>query len=172
MKTKMYLVAISLVIGVAVAQDANRQQNPDNSPPQAGTQAQRTSAQTGIADKQTQSYKGTLVDASCTMSSATPSAAGTQQAPAKSKENKNEANRTAAAENPAQACSISANTTQFALKLNDGRTTPFDSVGNLRAQETIKSKKTWNDAVGSGKPIHAKVSGVMTDDKLMVMSID
>src|SRR5215471_3434441 len=144
MKTKMYLVAISLVIGVAVAQDANRQQNPDNSPPQAGTQTQRTSAQTGITDKQTQSYRGTLVDASCTMSSAAPSATGTQQAPAKSKEHTEEANRGAAAQNPGQACSLSANTTQFALKLNDGRTIMFDSVGNLRVQEAIKGKKAWN----------------------------
>ena len=168
MKTTTCLVAIFLVIGIAVAQDANQQQNQGNSPSQAQTHG--TSAQTGIGEGESQSYKGTLVDASCTASTS-PSA--TQQAApdsARTKERKNEANRSA--ENPGQACSVSANTTQFVLKLDDGRSLRFDSVGNLRAQDAMKNKKKWNEAVSSGKPVHAKVSGLMIGDKLMVMAID
>src|SRR5262249_25875652 len=149
-----------------------------------GTQTKSgTFAQTGkvgIGDGQTRSYKGTLVDASCAMSSAgmarsaTVVPDSTQQAPdtGKSRETKKGANSSAAAENPGQGCSISANTSQFALKLDDGRTLRFDSVGNLRAQDAIKDKKKWTEAAGSGKPINAKVTGLMVDDKLMVISMN
>ena len=53
----------------------------------------------------------------------------------------------------------------------DGRTVKFDEVGNQRAQDALKSKKKWSDAAGSGKPIHAKTTGVLTGDQLMVVSI-
>ena len=181
MKTLCVVAIISLLIGIAVAQEPNRQENESKSPPQAGAQTQSgTSAQkggVGIGNGQTRSYKGTLVDASCTAGGTAPSPAvvsdSTQQAPdtTKSKQ-KDEASRSATPETSGQTCSISSNTSQFALKLEDGRTVRFDSVGNLRAQEAIKNKKKWTEAAGSGKPILAKVNGLMIDDKLMVISIN
>ena len=44
-----------------------------------------------------------------------------------------------------QSCTVSANTTQFALKMQDGKTVKFDDVGNLRAQESFKAHKKWSD---------------------------
>ena len=111
------------------------------------------------------SYKGTLVDASCGTSGPGAASAATPSKP------RSEANRTAAPENAGKTCSVSAATTRFALKLDDGRTIRFDSVGDLRAQEALKNRKKWTEAAGSGKPIRAKVSGFMTDNKLMVISI-
>jgi hypothetical protein len=166
-KTPKYLLAISVVIGIASAQDANPQQNESKSPPPAAKPAQTTS-----------NFKGTLMDASCAASGGSMASsaanvpdAAPQSAGSKSKERKNEAARSAA-DNAGQACSVSSSTSQFALKLEDGRTVQFDSVGNLRAQEAFKDKKKWNEAAASGKPIRAKVSGFMTGDKLMVMSIN
>ncbi|HWQ53833.1 MAG TPA: hypothetical protein VN442_09110 [Bryobacteraceae bacterium] len=71
----------------------------------------------------------------------------------------------------AQSCPVTASTSAFALKMNDGRVVGFDSVGNQRAQEAIKNKKKWSEATTSGKPIKAKVDGVLTGDKLLVVSI-
>ena len=113
-----------------------------------------------------------------TSSTATPS--GTNASDAKqqtsdntqSRERKNEASRSTGGANPGQTCSVSSNTSQFALKLEDGRTLRFDSVGNVRAQDAIKNKKKWNEAAGAGKPIRAKVMGFMTGDKLLVTSIN
>lgn len=168
MKTPKYLFAIAVVISIASAQEANPQQNESKSTAPATKPAQSTS-----------NFKGTLVDASCAASgSATASSAANvpdaaqQSSDSKSKERKNEAARSTTAENAGQACSVSSSTSQFALKLEDGRTVQFDSVGNLRAQEAFKDKKKWNEAAASGKPIRAKVSGFMTGDKLMVMSIN
>lgn len=69
-------------------------------------------------------------------------------------------------------CTVSSSTSRFALKMEDGRTVPFDSVGDLRAQEAMKNKKKWSDAASAGKPIRAKVSGVMSGDKLTVVSVN
>jgi hypothetical protein len=125
-----------------MAQDASAQQNEPKSPPKAGAQTQTgTSAQTKsarTAELEARSYKGTLLDASCAMSAVSE---GTQKAPDgnKSKERKSEASPSA--NNAGQSCSISTHTSQFALKLDDGQTVRFDSVGNVRAQEAIKDNK-------------------------------
>jgi hypothetical protein len=68
-------------------------------------------------------------------------------------------------------CAVSANSTQLGLKMEDGKTVRFDMVGNQRAQDYIKNNKKWNEAASSGKEIHAKVSGAMSGDKLIVSSI-
>ena len=160
------LLVISFVISIAMAQDAN--QNESKSSPNAGAQTQ--SAKLG---QSAQSYKGTLVDASCMSSTGTaPASNNASDVPKQSpKEQNTEVNRSTSAANAGQSCAVSASTNQFALKLDDGRTVPFDSVGNLRVQQALKDKKKWNEAIGSGKPIRAKVSGFMADDKLMVISI-
>jgi len=217
MTKRAYLAAIPLIIGVAMAQEPNppdpNRQNPPNNPP-AATETQRetttTTTTTSTAqtsrppEAKTQTYKGTLVDASCaipgtvssttTTTTSTASREATTDTATKSstetsattettttagrsattadagtgKKHHHDANRSAAAD---QACTPSASTTAFALRLEDGRVVKFDSVGNMRAQEVFKSKKKWQDMASSGKPIHVKVSGMMSDDKLVVMSV-
>jgi hypothetical protein len=107
----------------------------------------------------TQSYKGTLVDASCAAPTATPS-----PAPAT-------ANQSSSA--PAAAgCAVSAGTKEFALRTDDGRTIRFDMVGNERTQQALKDKKKWSDAVAGGKTLRVKASGLLSGDTLTVVSID
>ena len=77
MKTAVCLVPVCLVIGIAVAQDKNQQQN--------DTKSTRASAA-----QSAQSYKGTLVDASCAApgtgtAASTSTSQATQQAPDSSK---------------------------------------------------------------------------------------
>jgi len=68
-------------------------------------------------------------------------------------------------------CPVSANSSKFGMKLDDGRTVRFDLVGNQRAQDTLKADKGWNKSMSANQPIHAKVSGVLEGDKLIVSSI-
>ena len=67
------------------------------------------------------------------------------------------------------ACAVSPATALFALRLPDGRTLPFDSIGNDRVR---KRKNKWVGAASSGKPVQAKVSGAVLGDKLLVVSIN
>lgn len=68
-------------------------------------------------------------------------------------------------------CAISAATTMFAIRLGDGRTLRFDSVGNLRAQNG-KFKNRWVAKTVAGKKIRAKVIGAIAGDGLIVASIE
>jgi hypothetical protein len=70
-----------------------------------------------------------------------------------------------------QTCSVSSNTNMFALKMDDGRTLRFDTVGNQRAQDELKAGKKWSKAMDSGKPVKVKVNGAISGDKLIVSSI-
>jgi hypothetical protein len=114
-----------------------------------------------MEEMKTQTYSGTLTDASCAgspASSPTPAPSATAD------------RSTPPADN--QTCPVSANTNQFALKLKDGKIVKFDNVGNLRAQEAFKAHKKWNDDSAANKPIHAKASGVLNGDQLTVVSIN
>jgi hypothetical protein len=115
-----------------------------------------------IDEIQTQTYSGTLMDASCA-GSGSSSAASTKAT---------SADRAAAPDNQSSSCTVSASTTQFALKLKDGKTVKFDDVGNLRAQEAFKSHKKWSDSASASKPVHVKTGGVLNGDQLTVISID
>ena len=68
-------------------------------------------------------------------------------------------------------CSVSSSTNELALKLSDGRTLRLDSIGNERVQEKLRNDKKWSDAVRSGKPIQAKMEGVISGEKLVVTSV-
>ena len=109
-------------------------------------QTQKPSASSQPAEV---TYKGTLVDAGCASSGNTAT------------------NNTAGG-----SCAPSANTSQFAIRLADGRTLKFDSVGNMRAQDALKARKKWTDAAAAGKPVRVKVHGMMSEDTLTVTSID
>ncbi|MBV9745057.1 MAG: hypothetical protein JO099_14945 [Acidobacteriia bacterium] len=90
-------------------------------------------------------YEGTIVDAAC-------------DRPAR-----------AAKEDFEKRCSISRETAAFALRLADGHMLRFDSVGNLRAE---KAKKRWVAKASAGKSIRAKVTGAISGDDLIVVSIE
>jgi hypothetical protein len=166
-----------LLAGAAVAQDTTAPaqqpaQNPpagQTNPPSSSkdTQANPPSSNTTPAQVKTQSYKGTLVDAACASQGATPPTATASTESNASAETKGAANRSASD----QGCPVSANTTQFGLRMNDGHVMRFDMVGNERAQQAIKDKKKWNDAATAGKPIKVKVSGTMAGDTITVVSI-
>jgi hypothetical protein len=72
---------------------------------------------------------------------------------------------------PHQHCAVSAATAMFAIRLGDGETLRFDSVGNLRAQNA-KIKNRWVTKTVAGKEIRAKVTGAIAGDDLIVVSIE
>jgi hypothetical protein len=171
------------------------QSQPDTQ--QAGKDNKTTMAGKGApAEMKTQTYKGVLVDLSCaggagsqpstasnaTGNSATTASAGAQTPTGATNTAENTADRAAGnagtqtntAEKAGSAggsCPVSANSTQLGLKMQDGHTVRFDMVGNQRAQDYLKSNKKWSEAASSGKEIHAKISGAMSGEKLIVSSI-
>lgn len=158
MKATLSIAAFPLLAFVAFAQD----------PAQPAAKQDPNAKPSAPAEMKTQSYSGTLMDASCAgAGAATP--ATTAASGAAEKKATGDANR--AAPDQGQSCSVSSSTTQFALKLKDGRVAKLDDVGNQRAQEALKNKKKWSQDAAANKPIHASVSGVLNDDKLLVMSI-
>jgi hypothetical protein len=168
MKIVVCLITPALLAGLAFAQEKPAEKQAETKPAEtkpAETKPADTqpAASTPMAEMKTQTYKGTLMDASCA-SGAAPAATE----PAKG-EAKGEANRS---DGPEQSCSVSASTSQFALKTKDGKVMRFDMVGNERAQQAVKAKKNWSTAVSSGKPVRATVSGVVNGDKLTVVSIN
>jgi hypothetical protein len=137
----------------------------------------------GMAEMKTQTYKGTLIDASCAMRQATsgaamtssadsaPAAASTDASATEKAPETPKANSADRAAGDPKSCTVSSSTNQLGLKLDDGRTLRFDLVGNQRAQDELKANKKWTEAAASNKPIHAKVDGAVSGDKLIVSSI-
>jgi hypothetical protein len=148
MKASKSLGAIVLLIGVAWAQKPANQGAPsrDHQTPSA--------AASKPAELKTQTYKGTLMDASCAPASKESSGGKT------------------AATDQSQGCRVSASTKEFALRTDSAETLRFDSVGNARAEEAFKNKKKWSNDAAAGKPIRAKVTANANGDKLTVMSIN
>jgi hypothetical protein len=184
-----------LLIGVAMAQDAQPATPGQQDKTQQAAPAQQTAtppAQTSPtptpttsnapAELKTQTFKGALVDASCASgsgtSAATPTPTGNAGTNDAAKNSSSSAERTDTSKDNQQqsaagaGCQVTSSTTRFALKTTDGRTLPFDLVGNERAQQAVKEKKKWSEAMASGKPISVKVSGVISGQKLTVMSIN
>ena len=130
MKVPIYTVAVPVLAIFAFAQD--------NPPSQSQSQHAPT-------QMKTQTWSGTLVDASCAgaSSAATPPSPGS--------------------------CNLTASSSQFALKMKDGRTLRLDDVGNLRVQEAMKTHKQWSD---SNKPVHVKASGIIEVLKMQQQARD
>ena len=143
-------------------------------------------AQTGQVAIQT--WKGTLVDANCAAgsgstgaSASTASASASTQATEQNE--KTNAEQTNASDRPSkkghrdrsasqtQSCSVTSSATAFALMTADGRTLKFDSVGNMRVAEELKTKQKWVKEMNEGKPVHASISGTMDGDVITVTSI-
>ena len=185
MKPRLILLAVSLAVLVAQTaqqKDQDKQQQTKQTDSQtntkSGTDSQMksgTQSNAGSAEMKTMTYKGILVDMSCASQSSSAAApSGSEAAPAgdagkPSQEKANSANRSAA--DSGSNCAVTANSTDLGLKMDDGKTVRFDLVGNQRAQDELKNNKGWNKDLTAGKPIHAKVSGVMSGEKLIVTSI-
>jgi len=156
MKATIYSIAVPILAAVGFAQETPPVQ--PKQPTESAQPAKQPDKSTGQADRlqevKTQTYSGTLVDASCAGSGSAAAA----RAP------------TGAGGKPG--CALSASATQFALQMKDGQTVRFDDVGNTRAQDAMKARKKWSDSVSANKPLRVKVGGLMSGDKLTVVSID
>src|SRR5689334_22046200 len=106
MKARVSILVVSLAMGAAMAQEA--------SPQKAPRQEKKANTQMGsgnAAEMKTMMFKGTLVDMSCTTAASTPSGAA------------NSANRAAA--DTSSNCPVKAESSQFGIKLDDGRVMKF-----------------------------------------------
>ena len=171
MRVPIYTVAVPLLAAFAFAQDTQPKQpaqpaaadqtskdkKSDKQMDSAKGAAQASSDR--LPELKTQTYSGTLVDASCAGAASTASAPSTS------------ADRAAPSAGNSS-CTVSASTTQFALQLQDGKTVKFDDVGNMRAQEAFKAHKKWGDSAAANKAVRVKASGVLDGDKLTVMSVN
>jgi hypothetical protein len=149
--------ALFLVYGVALAQ----------------TDAPKSS---GSGAENVQSWHGILMDANCAGGSG--AAPDSQAAKENSGENKTGAVDSGRPEKghkkdhgEAQSCPVSSSTTAFALKTKDGQVMKFDAVGNARTAEELKTKGSWSKDVAAGKPVHAKVTGILNGGNITVTSI-
>jgi hypothetical protein len=183
MKISLVAMAVMLPAGLALAQAGNQSGASAQSQSQKTANQESTTSKSGgdkaanPAELKTQTYKGTLVDASCaaggspststskstSQSAADRSASSTKSA---SESKTGEANR-----GGGQSCEATSSTSEFALRMKDGTTTRFDAVGNDRAKQAIAAKKKWSDALAAGKPVQATVSGTESGDRLTVVSI-
>jgi hypothetical protein len=144
-------------------------------------------AQTGQVAIQT--WKGTLVDANCAAGSgstgASASSAGATASTQATEQNEKATNaeQSNASDRPSkkghrdrsasqtQSCSVTSSATAFALMTADGHTLKFDSVGNMRVAEELKTNQKWVKEMNEGKPVHTTVSGTMSGEMITATSI-
>jgi hypothetical protein len=159
----------------------------------------RTETAGAVAQMKTKTYKGVLMDASCAgvkgsamtattagntgsaetpgtpSNPATPATPGSETKPASnqaSKTNKEDSSANRSADSAAAgSCGVSSGSAAYAFKLDDGRLLALDMVGNERVKDQIQKNKKWTQAASSNQPIHAKVSGVESGDKLVVSAV-
>jgi cytoskeleton protein RodZ len=117
-------------------------------PPPPPPATDETLHQSQTREMKTQTYTGSVVDAVCATHTVTAVPPGP----------------------PDNRCDVSPATALFALRLQDGRILQFDSVGNERVRNANRKNK-WVATASSGKPVHAKVSGAVLGDRLIVVSI-
>ncbi len=162
MKVILYALTLPVLGAVLLAQDAGQTQPP---PAQPATTSPSTADHKGRAEEmKTQTYSGTLMDVSC--------ASGDSSSAATASSDKSSTSDKSSSSAASQSCGVSSSTTQFALKLKDGRTVRIDDVGNQRIQDALKNKKSWSSAAAAGKPIRVKANGVLSGDRLTTMSVD
>ncbi|HXS97248.1 MAG TPA: hypothetical protein VN736_21775 [Candidatus Limnocylindrales bacterium] len=168
MKAQLFVITMAVTAGMAIAQTTPAQTPPTQTTPTQTTPAAPQTETAQPTQMKTSSFRGVLVDLSCgpaaTTSASTASAASANATPAD-----NSANRSTT--DSAASCPVTANSSQIGMKLDDGRTVRFDLVGQQRAQDALKNEKHWSKDLAAGKPIHAKVIGVMSGEKLIVSSI-
>jgi hypothetical protein len=131
-----------------------------------------------------QQWRGTLVDASCASGTKTAASAtaGSNQNSASKQTTDQDSNvdsgrphkghRNRATKASEAGCAVSNSTSVFALQTEAGQVMRFDSIGNSRAAETLKSKEKWTKELAASKPTRAKVSGILAGDTITVTSLD
>lgn len=172
MRLPIYTVAMPVLAAVAFAQGTPpaqpKQPAESSAPSKAGSDRPQ--------EVKTQSYSGTLIDASCAGPGSASSTTATSSTGSTGSSTDSTAARSSAdgsagsGSNPS--CAVATSTTQFALKTKDGNTVLFDDVGNARVQEAMKTHKKWSDSASASKAIHVKANGVLNGGKLTVLSID
>lgn len=191
MKMKPSILAIAVALGTAMAQTPQpntppaggtpqdtQQQTPakssksdsksaDNKSTMSDSKSTMADSKTATAEMKTMTYKGVLVDMSCAGSSASTSTSTSATADRSA----SPSTSTSSPSSDSSNCAVTANSQNLGMKLDNGQTVRFDLVGNQRAQDELKNNKRWNKDVTAGKPVHAKVSGVLNGDKLIVASI-
>lgn len=135
--------------------------------------AQTGAHSAGSAAVTIQQWQGTLVDASCAGSSnaKTSDAASAPAEQGQAVDTGRPHKAHAKAESPASGCAVSSSTSAFALQTAGGQVMKFDSVGNIRAAEMLKSKPNWTKDLSAGKPIKTKVSGTLSGETITVGSL-
>lgn len=151
-----FVAVLWLVAGVVLAQ----------------TDTQKPSAS---ARENVQSWTGTLVDANCASSGSAAESSGGKESSEGNKGSAVDSGRPEKGHKKShgemQSCAVSSSTTAFALKTKEGQVMKFDAIGNARAAEELKTKGSWSKDLAAGKPIRAKVSGILNGDNLTVTSI-
>jgi hypothetical protein len=191
MRTLIYTLALPVLAVAGALAQGTQPQNPSQPQPQTPASAGSTATDTKTdsnaksdtkgmnknsdrmtPEVKTETYAGTLMDASCAASgsaaAAEPSGAGASEKTTPSAARKDSANRSA----DAGSCSVSSNTAAFAIKTKDGKVLRFDDVGNNRVKEGMKTHKSWSDSASSSKPIKVKARGLVSGDKLIVLSVN
>ena len=190
MRALSFMLTLSIALGVALAQTTPPNPPPQETPqsttptnPQTNTQPDAKTgpagpASTTPAEMKTATFKGVLVDIACAShtsasAEAAPAAGGATQPsdPSKAAASDQSNAATRSASDSGASCPVSASSSELGMKLDDGKTVRFDLVGNQRAQDAMKNDKRWSKDISANKPIHAKVSGVLNGDKLIVSSI-
>jgi hypothetical protein len=147
----IYTVLLPFLAVAAFAQDTQPKQPNQGTAQWPGKTSEKASDRP--QEIKTQRYSGILMDASCAGSGAAPAASS-------------------AGPGGSQSCTVSAHTTEFAMKMKDGTTVRFDDVGNERVQEAMKTRKKWSESASANKSIQVKASGILNGDRLTVLSID
>jgi hypothetical protein len=158
MRTSVWMLTIFLAAGAAMAQTVPANPQAQQPQQQSTKPSSQAAGSTTPAEMKTSSFKGILVDMSCASRSSGSAATASDQ--------KNTANRDSGSD-----CPVFTSSSQFGMKMDNGKTVKFDLVGNQRTQDMIKNDKGWNKEITANKPIHAKVDGALNGDKLIVSSI-
>lgn len=146
-------------------------QNSAQSPSQTAGQSQAQTTTQG--DTQSRTWKGMLVDASCTPSSAGTTSTNSDKDSSAAKDNDHSANResdssTKSTTDQWRSCQPTLATTSFGI-VENGRLLKFDAKGNSLATAEMKSNSRWS---GGNKSIEAKVKGTLSDDTIHVEAIE
>lgn len=79
---------------------------------------------------------------------------------------------------PAGTCPVSVCTTQFGIRLPDGKLYKFDDASNPKAADALRQSKAGSRGVydywrtgKTGKPVTARVTGTLTSDTLNLETI-
>jgi len=158
------LGGVLLICGLSFAQS--------DSHPAAGAASKPASAGAPVTIQQ---FSGVLMDATCASGGGgtaeqANSGAGAKGDAANVDSGRPEKGHKKHSAQP-QSCPVSASTSSFALKTESGQVMKFDMVGNSRAAEQLKVKTAWTKNLSEGKPIHAKVSGILNGETITVTSI-